>query len=68
MAVLGEYLRPFALTVVYTRPKMPKGASEITQRTTCDGVGHAGEHVRFVLCDAARSAVPNTTAQARMPM
>ena len=60
--------RPFALTVVYTRPKMPKGASEITQRTTCDTALDTLANTSFVLCDAARSAMPSTTAQARMPM
>lgn len=47
---------------------MPKGASEITQRTTCDTASDTLANTSFVLCDAARSAMPSTTAQARMPM
>ena len=58
---------PFCDTVEYTSPSTPNGASAITQRTTVDTASDTLANTSFTVPDAARSAMPSTTAHTRMP-
>ena len=59
--------RPEVLTEAYTRPRMPKGARLMTQRTAFDTASEIAVNTSLVRSPEALRAMPSTTAQARMP-
>ena len=59
--------RPFVPTDVYTKPRMPNGAREMIQRTTCDTASEMAENTSFTPSFAWRRAMPSKMAQAKMP-
>ena len=65
---LAKISGPLVATAVYIRPRIPIGAQLMTHRTAVDTALDRSPIIVLVVGAASFSAMPNTTAQNRMPM